>query len=708
MAPVGSGLSPDPLPMADTPPTDTATNPATDRTVAERARLELASATAIRGLAIDGVEEAKSGHPGLPMGMADAATVLWTRFLKHDPSDPAWTDRDRFVLSAGHGSMLIYSLLHLSGYDVSLDDLKQFRQLHSRTPGHPEVKHTPGVEATTGPLGQGLAMAVGLALAERHLAARFNTPDHVVVNHHTYVVASDGDLMEGVTNEASSFAGTQGLGTLVVLYDDNEVSIDGKTELAFRESVPGRYEALGWHVVRDVDGHDNEAVAAAIQTSRNTLDRPSLICCRTTIGFGSPNLAGLSKIHSDALGADEIAATKDNLGIPHEPTFYVSDEATVLFHEAADRGRAAHAEWTERVSRYDAAEADKAAEFHRRLDGRGALPDGWRDALPTFPADPKGMATRKASGTTLDALADILPELVGGSADLTPSNNTLAKGMTDMDAGAPEGRYVHYGVREHAMGAALNGMALHGGLRPYGGTFLIFSDYLKPAVRLAALMKTNPVFVFTHDSVGLGEDGPTHQPVEQLAGLRAIPDLLVIRPADANETAAAWAVALDQFERPTALALSRQALPTLPGTVGAALEGVAQGAYIVDDCAGVPDVILVGAGSEVALCIEAKVLLDGLAVRVVSMPCDRLFFEQDDAYRESVLPAGVRARVAVEAGSPGGWYRVAGLDGRVVGLDRFGESAPGPEAYAALGFTPEAVAEAARSVVASASRPDVL
>ncbi|HEX8299699.1 MAG TPA: transketolase [Rubricoccaceae bacterium] len=681
--------------MADAP---TTTPRPPDRPLAERARLETLAANTIRGLAIDAIEQAESGHPGLPMGMADAAVVLWSRFLKHDPSDPAWADRDRFVLSAGHGSMLIYSLLHLSGYDVSLDDLKAFRTTGSRTPGHPEVKHTPGVEATTGPLGQGLAMAVGLALAERHLAATFNTPDHVVVNHHTYVIASDGDLQEGVTNEACSLAGTQGLGTLVVLWDDNHVSIDGRTDLSFTEDVPARFEALGWHVVRDVDGHDREAVARAIETARNTLDRPSLLAVRTTIGFGSPNMAGTSSIHSDALGIDEINATKDNLGLPRDPAFHVSDEATVLLREQADRGRAAHQEWTERLERLAGEDADAAREIHRRLDGRGTLPEGWESALPRFEADPKGMATRKASGATLDALAAVIPELVGGSADLTPSNNTLAKGMAAMNAGHPEGRYLHYGIREHGMAAVLNGMALHGGIRPYGGTFLVFSDYCKGAVRLAAIMRTTPVFVFTHDTVGLGQDGPTHQPVEQLAGLRAIPNLLVVRPADANETAAAWALALEQPDRPTALALSRQNLPTLAGTADAARAGVAQGAYTVDDCEGTPDVILIGAGSEVALCVDAKKQLDGLAVRVVSMPCSRLFFEQDEAVREAVLPSAVRARVAVEAGSPDAWYRVVGLDGQVVGLDRFGESGPGPEVYAALGFTPEAVAEAARAV----------
>ena len=669
----------------------TTTHSTTDRTTQERARLEQITANTIRGLTIDAVEKAASGHPGLPMGMADAATVLWTRFLKHDPSDPSWPDRDRFVLSGGHGSMLLYSLLHLSGYSLSLNDLKAFRQLHSKTPGHPEVTHTPGVEATTGPLGQGISMAVGMALAERHLAARFNETGSLLVSHHTYVVASDGDLMEGVSNEACSFAGTQALGGLVVLWDDNHVTIDGRTTLAFREDVAGRYEALGWHVIREIDGHNNEAVARAIEEARNVTDRPSLVCCRTTIGYGSPNHAGTSGIHSDALGADEIAATKDNLGIPLSPDFYVPDEARTLLREQAERGAEAHRDWRARLEA-----SEHAAEFRRRIDGR--LPEGWREALPSFREDAKGMATRKASGATLDALAPHLPELIGGSADLTPSNNTLAKGMTAMEAGTPGGDYVHYGVREHGMGAIMNGMALHGGVRPYGGTFLIFSDYLKPTVRLAALQKVPTIFVFTHDSVGLGEDGPTHQPVEQLAGLRAVPNCLTIRPADANETAAAWAVAIEQTDRPTVFAFSRQGLPTLAGSVEAALDGVRRGAYVVDDCDGTPDVILVGAGSEVSLCVAAKERLGGLAVRVVSMPCMSLFFEQDAAYRESVLPDAVRARVTVEAASPLDWFHVAGLDGRAIGLGRFGESAPGAEGYASLGFTPEAVAQAAREV----------
>ncbi len=670
-------------------------DPAPERSAADRARLERAAANVIRGLAIDAVERADSGHPGLPMGMADAAVVLWARFLKHNPKDPHWFDRDRFVLSAGHGSMLLYSLLHLSGYDLSLEDLKHFRQLHSKTPGHPEYGHTPGVETTTGPLGQGLATAVGMAMAEKHLAAAFNTPEHVVVGHYTYVIASDGDLQEGVTNEASSLAGHLGLGRLIVLYDDNHVSIDGDTQLSFTEDRAGRYEALGWHVIREIDGHDNEAVARAIEEARNVLDRPSFLELRTTIGYGSPNLAGQHTVHSDAIGEDEIRATKKNLGLPLED-FYVSDDATTLLHEQAFRGAQAQCEWEGHMTAYAQAAPDRAADLRRRIEGR--LPDGWTDALPAFDPDPKGMASRAASGNVLDALVPVLPELMGGSADLTPSVKTKAKGMEDFQRTTAEARYVHYGIREHAMAAAMNGMALHGGVRPYGGTFLIFSDYMKPAVRLGALMGAPVVHVFTHDSVGLGEDGPTHQPIEQLAGLRAIPGLNVVRPADANETAAAWKLAVESGGRPTALVFSRQNLPTMEGTKENAAEGVAKGAYVLSDSDGEPEVILVGSGSEVPLLMEAKETL-GAGCRVVSMPCDRLFWEQDESYRESVLPPSVRARVAVEAASTFGWGRVAGLDGEVVGLDRFGESAPGAEALTDLGITAEAVVEAARRVM---------
>ena len=674
--------------------TDQMDDPAPQRSAEDRARLERVAANTIRSLTIDAVEKADSGHPGLPMGMADAATVLWTRFLKHNPKDPGWFDRDRFVLSAGHGSMLVYSLLHLSGYPLSLDDLKSFRQLHSKTPGHPEVGHTVGVETTTGPLGQGLATAVGMAMAETHLAAEFNTDGHEVVGHYTYVIASDGDLQEGVTNEASSLAGHLGLGRLIVLYDDNHVSIDGDTELSFTEDRAGRYEALGWHVIREVDGHDNDAVAAAIEEAQRETDRPSFLEVRTVIGYGSPNLAGQHTVHSDAIGEDEIRATKENLGLPLED-FHVPDDATTLFHEQAFRGAQEHCEWEGRMTAYAEAHPDRAADLTRRIEGR--LPDGWADALPQFDADDKGMASRAASGKVLDAIVPVLPELVGGSADLTPSVKTKAKGMEDFQAATPAAKYVHYGIREHGMAAAMNGMALHGGVRPYGGTFLIFSDYGKPAIRLGALMGAPVVHVFTHDSVGLGEDGPTHQPIEQLAGLRAIPSLHVVRPADANETAAAWKLALETHDHPTALALSRQALPTFAETKGAAAEGVARGGYVLSDSDGDPEVILVGAGSEVGLLMQAKETLGG-AVRVVSMPCDRLFFAQDEAYRESVLPRSARARVAVEAASPYGWGRIAGLDGEVLAIDRFGESAPGAQALDALGITVEAVVEAARRV----------
>ena len=520
----------------------------------------------------------------------------------------------------------------------------------------------------------------------------------MVVGHYTYVIASDGDLQEGVTNEASSLAGHLGLGRLIVLYDDNHVSIDGDTSLSFTEDRAGRYQALGWHVIREVDGHDREAVARAIQTARDVLDRPSFLEIRTTIGYGSPNLAGQHSIHSDAIGPAEIKATKENLGIPVEPEFHVPDDATTLFRERAAKGAQAQREWDDKMDAYAESAPERAAELRRRIAGR--LPDGWADALPTFDADPKGMASRAASGKVLDALAPVLPELVGGSADLTPSVKTFAKGMTDFQSTTAEGRYVHYGIREHAMAAAMNGMALHGGVRPYGGTFLIFSDYGKPAIRLGALMGAPVVHVFTHDSVGLGEDGPTHQPVEQLAGLRAIPGLRVVRPADANETAAAWRLALESTDHPTALALSRQSLPTMAETKDRAAQGVARGAYVVSDSDGDPDVILVASGSEVGLAMRAKGAL-GTGARVVSMPCERLFWEQDPAYRESVLPRSVRARVAVEAASPFGWGRVVGLDGEVVAIDRFGTSAPGTEALTDLGLTADAVAEAARRVMSA-------
>ena len=658
-----------------------------------------AATRTIRGLTIDAVEKANSGHPGLPMGMADAATVLWTEFLAFDPGAPDWADRDRFVLSAGHGSMLLYSLLHLAGYDLSLDDLKNFRQFHSKTPGHPEYGHTPGVETTTGPLGQGIATAVGMALAEKHLAAEFNTGQHVVVDHHTYVIASDGDLMEGVSNEACSLAGHLGLGKLVVLWDDNHITIDGSTAISFTEDVPARYRALGWHVIDQVDGHDPAAVRRALQTAKGVLDRPSLLAVQTTIGFGSPNMAGEHDIHSDALGPDEVRATKENLGIPLEPDFFVPDDATALFHQAADHGRAKHEAWTERMAAFREAEPGKAAQLDQLLSGE--LPGGWDADLPVFPADAKGMASRAASGKVLGALVPAVPRLIGGSADLTPSNKTRTPDMRDITREDAGGRYVRFGVREHGMGAVLNGLTIHGGLQGYGGTFLIFSDYMKPTIRLAALMKIPTLFVFTHDSVGLGEDGPTHQPIEQLAGLRAIPNCPVMRPCDANETTEAWRFAMLQKDRPTVFAFSRQNLPTLDREHHGPAKGLHRGAYVLLDAGGTPDVILVSAGSEVHLCLDAAETLkaDGLAVRVVSMPCMEVFAEQDEAYRDEVLPPSVRARVCVEAGSGLGWHQWAGSRGAVIALDRFGESAPYESAYASLGFSADAVAQAARGAV---------
>ncbi|MEL7168709.1 MAG: transketolase [Bacteroidota bacterium] len=667
-----------------------------DAPALDKPALHAIAARTIRGLTIDAVEHANSGHPGLPMGMADAAVTLWADFLAFDPDAPEWADRDRFVLSAGHGSMLLYSLLHLAGYAVSLDDLQHFRQLHSPTAGHPEYGLAPGIETTTGPLGQGIANAVGLALAEKHLAATFNTDAHTVVDHFTYVIASDGDLMEGVSNEASSLAGHLGLGKLVVLYDDNEVTIDGHTDLSFSEDVPGRYEALGWHVIRDIDGHDIDAVAEAIRSAQAEGSRPTLIQTKTTIGFGSPNLAGKSDIHSDPLGADEVRATKENLGIPHEPTFYIPTGAKALLEEAADRGRAQHADWTARFEAYRAAHPDLAARFEAQM--AGTLPDGWDAGLPAFDADAKGMATRAASGKVLGALVPAVPQLIGGSADLTPSNKTRTSDMRDVTAADAGGRYVRFGVREHGMGAVMNGLTLHGGLQAYGGTFLIFSDYMKPTIRLAALMHQPVLFVFTHDSIGVGEDGPTHQPIEQLAGLRAIPNLAVFRPCDANETREAWKAALLRTDGPSAFAFTRQGCPTLDRSTHASADGVHQGGYVLADCDGTPDVLLISSGSEVHLCLAAQATLkdEGIAARVVSMPCCELFDAQDADYRNAVLPPSVRARVTVEAGSTLGWGRYAGLDGVSVGLDRFGESAPGGQVMKALGFTPEAVAAAAK------------
>ncbi|HSL71392.1 MAG TPA: transketolase [Longimicrobiales bacterium] len=658
------------------------------------------AADTIRVLAAEAVQRANSGHPGMPMGMADAAVVLWSLFLKHDPAAPDWWDRDRFVLSAGHGSMLLYALLHLSGYDLPLAELMRFRQLGSRTPGHPERGLTAGVETTTGPLGQGVGNAVGLALAERWLAERYNRPGFKVVDHRTYVIASDGDLMEGISHEAGSLAGHLGLNKLTVLYDDNRISIDGPTGLSFSEDIVGRFTAYGWHVEL-TNGNWPADVEAALRKAAAD-PRPSLIACRTRIGFGSPNREGTNKAHGEPLGAEEVRLVKQQLGWPADQEFFVPETARAFLEAAAARGSHRRAEWEQRFARYEHAHPELATELRAAMAGK--LPGDWATTLPSFSSG-KPMATRAASGAVIDALAPRLPTLIGGSADLTPSNNTQPRAETGRPISRDDfaGHYIHFGVREHGMAAILNGLALHGGVRPYGGTFLVFSDYMRPAVRLAALMGLPVVFIFTHDSVGLGEDGPTHQPVEHLTALRAIPNLIVLRPADANETVEAWRAALEQTETPTALVLTRQAVPVLDRDQLAPAAGVRRGAYILAD-ADPFDVILIATGSEVQLALEARELLmrENVRVRVVSMPSRELFEQQDAEYRESVLPARVAARVSVEAGATLGWGAYVGLQGASVGLDRFGASAPGAEVFRHVGLTADAVVAAARRVLRDA------
>jgi transketolase len=646
----------------------------------------------IRMLAADAVQKAKSGHPGMPLGAAAMAHVLWTRILKHNPASPKWPDRDRFVLSAGHGCMLQYALLHLTGYDLSLEDLKDFRQWESKTPGHPEYGLTPGVETSTGPLGQGVGNGVGMAIAERWLAAQFNRPGHTIVDHYTYAIVSDGDLMEGVASEAASLAGHLKLGKLIYLYDDNHVSIEGSTDLAFTEDVGRRFEAYGWHVQRLPDGNDVGATEAAIRAAQAETARPSLILARTHIGYGSPNKQDSHKAHGEPLGEEEVKLTKQHLGWPLEPAFLIPEEARQEFRKALDRGRAWEAEWRQRLTAYAAAFPQEAACWDRLMDGE--LPDGWDTALPTFtPSDP-AIATRAASGKVLQVLFSRVPSLMGGSADLAPSTNTYVKEFGEIQAGSYAGRNLRFGVREHGMGAIANGMALHGGIRPFTATFLIFSDYMRPAVRLAALMGVPVIFIFTHDSIGLGEDGPTHQPIEHLMALRAIPGLTVIRPADANETVEAWRVALAR-PGPTCLVLTRQNLPILDRSGMQAGGGVERGAYVLSDPPqGQPQMILIATGSEVSVALGAQKLLagKGVAARVVSMPSWELFERQSPAYRAGVLPPGITGRVAVEAGSPLGWYKYVGTNGEVVGVTRFGASAPGKVNFEKFGFTPENVA----------------
>ena len=668
----------------------------------------------IRFLSADGVQHANSGHPGMPMGAAPMAYVLWTRCLKHNPAHPGWADRDRFVLSAGHGSMLLYSLLHLTGYPLALDDLKAFRQWDSRTPGHPESHLTPGVETTTGPLGQGLSNAVGFAMAEAHLAARYNRPGHEIIDHYTYVIASDGDLMEGVTAEASSLAGHLRLGKLIVLYDDNAISLAGTTSLTFTEDVALRYAAYGWQTLRVSDGNDPAALERALQAARQVTDQPTLILVRTTLGFGAPHKQGTAEAHGSPLGSDELAAAKRNLGWPTDALFHLPDEAVAHLRRSVERGAKWEAEWNKRWTAYEQAHPALAAELKRRLARE--LPADWEAALPTFPADPKGLATRKAGEAVLQALGQKLPELVGGSADLNPSTFTVLKGQGDFQnphsspdgaqgtsggAWGFEGRNLHFGVREHGMGAVVNGLGLHGGFIGYGSTFLTFHDYMRPTVRLAAVMQLGSIWVYTHDSIGVGEDGPTHQPVEHYAALRAIPGLLFIRPADANETAWAWRVAIANRHRPTALALTRQNVPTLDRGVYASAEGLTRGAYVLNPGLSSPDVLLLATGSEVALIVEAEKQLAELGVkaRLVSMPCWELFDEQPAEYRESVLPAAVTARLAVEAGVSLGWHRWVGPRGALLTLDRYGASAPAPRIFKELGFTVDRVVAQARALL---------
>ncbi len=655
----------------------------------------------IRMLSADCVQRANSGHPGMPMGAAPMAYVLWTRFLRHNPADPKWPDRDRFVLSAGHGSMLLYSLLHLTGYDLSLDELKSFRQWESRTPGHPESHLTPGVETTTGPLGQGFANGVGMAIAERYLAAHFNRPGHNIVDHYVYSIVSDGDLMEGVTHEAASLAAHMKLGKLIYLYDDNHISIDGSTELAFTENRTARFDAYGWHVQQVNDGNDMPAIEQAIRSAQEEKRRPSFIAVRTHIGYGSPNKQDTASAHGEPLGPDEIKLTKENLGWPLEPDCHIPDDALTHFRQALTQGKEWEDEWFQGVEAFKNEFPEMAEKWHCWINHE--LPSGWEKDIPVFSTDPKGMATRVASGTVLNAIAPALPNLIGGSADLAPSNKTLIKDVEHFREEAYECRNFHFGVREHGMGSIMNGMALHGGIVPYGGTFLIFSDYMRPAIRLAAIMGLKVVYVFTHDSIGLGEDGPTHQPIEHLAALRAIPNLTLIRPCDANETAEAWRYAVQQNHGPVALALTRQGLPTLDREKFASADKLQRGAYVLLDAnKGNPDIILIASGSEVHLALEAGERLKekGMNARIVSMPSWEIFAKEPKAYQEEVLPPEIKARVAVEAAVPHGWHQYVGTGkGDIVGIDHFGASAPSKILFEKFGITVDCVVEKALKVL---------
>ena len=658
---------------------------------------------AVRVLAMDAVQQADSGHPGTPMALAPLAYLIWTRHLRHDPADPQWADRDRFVLSCGHASMLLYSLLHLSGYDLTLEDLKQFRQWGSRTPGHPEYDFTPGVETTTGPLGQGVGNAVGFAIAEAHLAERFNRDGHAIVDHRTWFICSDGDLMEGISHEAASYAGHLRLGKLIGFYDENHITIEGNTDLTFSDDTLGRFESYGWHVQRVADGEDLEALEAAIEAAKAETERPSLVIVRTHIGHGSPNKVDTAEAHGSPLGAEEIRLTKEALGYPSQEPFWVAPEALEHWRASVARGDELQREWQRRWDAYAAAHAADAAELSRRL--RRELPAGWDEGIPSFTKENGNVASRAASGVVLNAIAKKVPELVGGSADLAGSTNTIIKGEPSVLPGQLGGRNFHYGIREHGMGSLMNGMALHGGVIPYGATFLVFSDYMRPAIRLAALMHQHVVYVFTHDSIGLSEDGPTHQPIEQLTALRCIPNLVVLRPADASETAEAWRVAMTHERGPVALVLTRQKLGLIDRTVYGAAAGVARGAYVLAEAdGGAADVALLSSGSEVAIALEARQRLAerGVRARVVSMASHELFARQPQAYQDEVLQPGV-PRVSIEAAHPMSWHRWVLPHGVALGLDRFGASAPYQRLYEELGLTVDKMVEAAVTVSGKSS-----
>jgi len=654
---------------------------------------------AIRVLAMDAVQKADSGHPGTPMALAPLAYVLWGRHLRFNPADPAWLDRDRFVLSAGHASMLLYSVFYLTGYDLTLDDIKQFRQWGSKTPGHPEYRDTPGVETTTGPLGQGFGNAVGMAVGETLLGSLFNRPDHTVIDHHTYFIASDGDMMEGVSHESASFAGHARLGKIVGFYDDNHITIEGNTSLTYSDDVQRRFEGYHWHVQRVDDANDLDALDAAIVAAKAEKERPSLIIVRSHIGFGSPHKHDTAEAHGSPLGVEEVKLTKEALGYPSLEPFYVAPEALAHWRNIGERGAPLQSEWQKRYDSYKSANPDVAAELERRL--RGDLLDGWEDLIPTFTAENGNVASRAASGAVINAIAPKIPELIGGSADLASSTDTIVKGAPSFGPDDHSGRNFHFGIREHGMGAIMNGMAVHGGIIPYGATFLIFSDYMRPPIRLAAIMKIQTIYVYTHDSIGLGEDGPTHQPVEQLSGLRAVPNITLIRPADASETAEAWRVAIKHRDGPIALVLTRQKLAFIDRTKYAAASGLANGAYVLSDTpGGPPQVVLMSSGSEVALILEAQQRLatEGIRTRTVSMPSMELFARRPVEYRNSVLPPGVK-RIAIEAAHPMSWYRWVGDDGVIIGIERFGASAPYKEIYEHLGITADKLVEAAKKLV---------